>query len=226
MIKDLKVEKKFQDGFTLVELLVVVAILAIMISILIGILNPTAIVNKAKDSQRKNDLNKIKIAFEGYSRDKGRYPSEAEIKTWNIAANCGNQVSVMKSYFDVLPCDPNGIPYIIEISDSDTFKVTANLENKKDNNIPKNWYSEDTYPDYVNKKDLVNYGVSSSNILWYESESLDPSCLGNDCIECIDGSCTPWKNFECFTGGNVQCRKGNPDEICNVSYCCNGSGCD
>ena len=64
-----------RKGFTLIELMVVVTILAIMSMILVGIINPIALVNRGRDARRKKDLARIKTAFEEYYNDKGCYPN-------------------------------------------------------------------------------------------------------------------------------------------------------
>lgn len=237
MIKDFKLKR----GLTLVELLVVISILVIMVGIVAGTLNPIALVNKAKDSRRKNDLKEIKIAFEEFFTDKGRYPSAVEVNGWNIVDNCFKIIPEMKSYLKTLPCDPNKKPYEIVIIDENTFKVITNLENRSDNDIPVNWYLSDTYLNYRDRKDEINYGVSSSNILWYEYAGYDPTC-GRDCVKLIIG--TPWINVVngvCISGGDTYCFMGRPqgtilgepipgvpsdEKQCYVPNCCAGTGCD
>lgn len=140
-------------GFTLVELLIVISIIVVMAVILVGALNPVALVNKAQDSRRKNDLNKIKIAFEAYYNNKGEYPADV---SWNVSSNCGKPIAQMSSYLTNLPCDPNKTTYEITTINTNTFKVLTSLENKKDKDIPLSWTNR------------LNYGVSSSNILWYQ----------------------------------------------------------
>jgi len=229
-------------GFTLVELLIVISILAIMVAILIGTLNPIALVNRASDSRRKNDLDKIKIAFEAYYADKGIYPMAQGVLLWNVAGNCGKEIGQMKSYLKTLPCDPTKNPYEIVIINNNTFKVIANLQNKKDKDIPPNWYSEGTYPSYHDKKDQVNYGVSSSNILWYDVEGgIDKDCTGLDCLIKIIGGGPCIGTNSCISGGQTLCfvdrctgnnlgvpLPGIPDTTpqCYVNRCCNGSGCN
>lgn len=246
MLKNLKIK----NGFTLVELLLAISILIIMIGIVVGTLNPIALVNKARDSRKKNDLNKIKIAFEAYNTDKGRYPTSEEIETWNISANCGKSVTQMKSYLKTLPCDPNKKPYeILAIysnfnpnrpSISKGFKVITNLENKKDVNIPNDWYVDEQY-NFRDRKDEINYGVSSSNILWYDYSGFDPNC-GQDCLSSTFGTgvCTKVVNGNCVSGGSTLCFRGDCSgnnmgvefpgipkiRQCYVYSCCNGSGCD
>jgi len=220
MVKEFSLKR----GLTLVELLIVVAILSIMVVILVGVLNPIALVNKAQDSRRKNDLKEIKIAFERYYTDKGSYPSATDIMNWNTVDNCGKTIPEVQYYFKKWPCGPNNQLYEFNIIDTKTYKVVTKLDNTKDNHIPVGWYEENTYSAYTGRKEQVNYGVSSSNILWYENEVINPACGGLDCIRAIGGGVPVLVNV-CVTGGNIQCYRGEGKPGCEVSFCCSGSGC-
>lgn len=209
------------SGFTLVELLIVVSILAIMAVILIGILNPVALVNKANDSRRKSDLAKVKTAFEEYYNDKGFYPSYADVVTWNVESNCSKPVNGINKYLNSWPCDPKGSTYIM-VSDPSWFKIITNLDNKKDSGIPPGWYDGSGYQALGYDKDQVNYGVSSSNINWYDRQLLSvcnkSSCYINNCqaARASEG---------CITGPGVQCfylnsSTGNcKDPLCATDRC-------
>ncbi len=55
-----------KKGFTLVELLIVIAVLAILIAAVIIVLNPGEILAQARDSQRVSDMSSIKSALSLY----------------------------------------------------------------------------------------------------------------------------------------------------------------
>lgn len=55
--------KNKNDGFTLLELLIVIAIIAILSVALVLVLNPAETLKKARDSQRISDLSTIKTAI-------------------------------------------------------------------------------------------------------------------------------------------------------------------
>lgn len=56
-------KSKLEKGFTLLELLIVIAIIAILSVTLILILNPAETLKKARDVQRISDLNTMKVAL-------------------------------------------------------------------------------------------------------------------------------------------------------------------
>ena len=60
------VSKKVQRGFTLLELLIVIAILAILAAVVIIVLNPAQTLAQARDSQRLSDLATMKSAISLY----------------------------------------------------------------------------------------------------------------------------------------------------------------
>lgn len=215
---------KRKNGFTLTELLLVISIVAIMAIMLVGILNPIFLVNKAKDSERKKDLDAIKKSFEEYFNDKGRYPTN--VNDWNIKSNCEKNVTDFK-YLNPWPCDPvSGEPYDIIVGNNGRwFKVLTNLGNRKDSDIPVGWYN--TSPSYFYDVDInkVNYGVSSSNIKWYE-KTVDPICQqswdNHDCYKWLNGSCNSSTDNSC--GAGYDCFLSNDCTVCPVECC--GIGCE
>ncbi|MDQ3098430.1 MAG: type II secretion system GspH family protein [bacterium] len=65
-------KKNTQKGFTLVELLIVVSVLAILT--VMAMANYSGGTSKARDAQRKSDLRAVREALESYKLDKGSYP--------------------------------------------------------------------------------------------------------------------------------------------------------
>lgn len=219
--------KRFKNGFTLTELLIVIALLIILITILIGILNPIALVGKAKDAERKRDLDAIKKTFEEYYNDNEVYP--LDVHEWNIKSNCEKNLVDNFKYLYPWPCDPDGEPYLILISDEgDSFRVLVDLENKSDVVIPDGWYDDEFYKVEGYSVDDINYGVSSSNVLWYEY-SLDDDCDLTGCFKKpLRGGCNSTQNDEgCKSSdpSNDGCyHHGSCKSYCEV-FCC-GPGCN
>jgi prepilin-type N-terminal cleavage/methylation domain-containing protein len=59
-------KERLVTGFTLVELLIVIAILAVLAAAVVIVLNPAELLAQARDSQRVNDLDTLKSALSIY----------------------------------------------------------------------------------------------------------------------------------------------------------------
>jgi len=204
-------------GFSLTELLVVVAIIAIMVAIFTGAINPIAQINKANDSRRKKDLNRIKIAFEDYYNDNSCYPTQDFIEQLTNASNCGDD-EMFSPWLTDWPCDPvSKEPYMIVVEDDDDcpdwFKIYANLENRNDNDIPEGWYSEGTgiLLSGGYSIDNVNYGTSSTNVSWFEDTFV---CSGECVTWTSDTSCDD-QSEGCYGPGCYLGDCHNPRCQCN-----------
>lgn len=77
----IKMNKLLKKGFTLVELLIVVAILAVLSTATVIILNPLQILQEARDGQRLNDINTINSAI-------SLYLATATTPVFTTAFNC------------------------------------------------------------------------------------------------------------------------------------------
>lgn len=114
-----KIQKfvKLSKGFTLVELLVVISIIAILSTFAIG--SYTNVQKNARDAKRKADLAVIQSYLEQYHADAGFYP--LQINSGSPACFGGNEEFVItgslgltyqtKTYSQALPVDPNDACY-------------------------------------------------------------------------------------------------------------------
>ena len=133
---------KVNLGFTLVELLVVIAVISMITALLFP--NFMGVRQRARDSQRKSDLAQIQKALELYKLDNiTSYPTIDEVslsfpsslcnKCWSQAGidNCTTNLYLRK-----FPCDPSdgATPYIYTLDSGDALKYTlsACLENLAD----------------------------------------------------------------------------------------------
>lgn len=76
--------RKLVQGFTLLEILLVVAAIGILAGIVILAINPTKQLGQTRDAQRQVDVNTILNAVYQYSIENGGIPS-----TINQASSCG-----------------------------------------------------------------------------------------------------------------------------------------
>ncbi|MDD2483186.1 MAG: type II secretion system protein [Candidatus Shapirobacteria bacterium] len=219
---------KQKNGFTLVELLIGITIVVILAIMMIGAFNAVGITNKARDARRKKDLNRIKIALEEYFNNRGEFPQD--VATWNIKSNCGKNIPQLPT-LSSLPCDPKGEPYFILV-EVNKFRIITDLENKKDKDIPDGWYSRNDFqiPLFGLTTMNVNYGVSSTNILWYEDYLANyGGCNTNDCLSNESGVCN-MASGGC-SGNNCYYMDNDPNNNCdkNEAKCkvsCCGTSCD
>ena len=100
-------------GFTLIELMVVIAIIAILAGIIMGSLATAKY--RANDSKRKSDLKNLSLALSQYYNDNGSYPSTGGV-FWGNSANGGNRANYIPGLAptytnaSALPQDPQYDP--------------------------------------------------------------------------------------------------------------------
>lgn len=227
-------------GFTLVELLIVMAILAIMAVIMVGIFNPIVYIQKANDTKRKFDLGSIKNAMELFYQDKKCYPTNPEELMSYGFLTCGASNSYVKN----MPCDPTTKKnYMIFTEPVDPtagmncprwYKVLAKLEYLKDKDIfvPPANTSAYIYTGSQGAADVAdyNYGVSSSSVSWNDMQINTDLCYlagnvpGSYTCRVIDsGTCNSSPNGctgdNCFLANKINANECSP--LCHVECCGN-----
>ena len=104
---------KYSKSFTLIELLIVIAIIGVLAVTVVMALNPGEAQKKARDAKRKLDLGVIKNAMEQYySLCNGSYPGAVDGKVpgtiETIAPACSSETVIMSA----APLDPKaGVSY-------------------------------------------------------------------------------------------------------------------
>ncbi len=134
---------KFKSGFTLIELLVVISVIGLLAALIM--VNFNAARQRARDVQRKSDLNQIKKGLRMYYNDYGQYPTESGGNI--VACGSGDTPSTCSwsstwtrgsmTYMKLLPQDPmiDQIYTYSQQASGQDFCLSATLENKSDANI-------------------------------------------------------------------------------------------
>ena len=197
--------RKSLSGFTLIEILIVIALIALLgIVIFAGYSRQ---LSRARDAQRKDDLEKLKVAFEDYYNDNACYPN------FTIFEQCGG--SAFSPYMKEIPCDPQDEqPYKYFAFQGNAcrgYRVLVQLENTNDPNIASSgcdqtngcYYSDSSY----------NYGIAMGGSVaggdWGEEGAW---VIG------VDGVCTFYTE-ELLTEGDC------PTEYTSYAACFAVSGC-
>jgi len=211
------------NGFTLVEILIVISILVILGLIALVGINPMTQIFKGYDSRRRADLNKIKIAMEAYYSDHECFPTfplvDAEGRPSYVCDS-----DILSPYLASLPCDPGTKkPYtLFLIPPASTcpqqFAVYAQMFSFFNQNASLAEYCPnilDGHSQGINTLELI-YGCSLDEIC-----PVHYGCRNGACVVIADGdlpACGP--NFcspDCSpirdTDGSilVDCSTINPD---------------
>lgn len=150
---------KEQKGITYVEIMIVLAILALIFSAVLLIINPAELRAKARDNKRLSDLSVLERIMSEYVLDNGSYPGTVDTTRFSNVVPTGNTGPVdlvtsgwidadLVQYNPILPIDPiNDATYRYSYRHSDTgFEINAVLE----------------YSDYVVKYSQGDGGNSST----------------------------------------------------------------
>jgi prepilin-type N-terminal cleavage/methylation domain-containing protein len=116
-------------GFTLLELLVVISIIAVLVSL--GIASYSTVQKKGRNAKRKSDLHEVQAALEQYYSVCGYlYPNLGN--AWPASIVC-NAVVPAISIMPVVPNDPrNSAPnvYTCPTCDTTQYQICATLEDE------------------------------------------------------------------------------------------------
>ena len=183
-------------GFTLVEILIAVAIIGLLAA---GALTSGAYraqIYKARDGKRRSDLKKMQNILEDYYNDNNQYPEASAI-------TCGASLS---PYLGMIPCEPQKEESYLYLfcNDGQAYLMFTNLDYEGDPAIASGDCAGGCE---VGSLGTYNFGVSSSDIALTDVSNCDvPSVPFSEC-----------EPSECASV---------PPEYCDTSQpvCCPGSG--
>lgn len=131
------------QGFTLIELLVVISVIGILAALIV--VNFNAARERARDVERKSDLDQVKKALRLYYNDAGIYPDSNENRIracsgpvvtfdWGDQFACSDMI-----YMKLLPTDsdPDSSYGYSQVAGGQDFCLWATLENRSDGDITK-----------------------------------------------------------------------------------------
>jgi prepilin-type N-terminal cleavage/methylation domain-containing protein len=212
-------------GFTLVELMIVISIIAILATIVIMAFHSQIL--KGNDARRRADINRIKIAVEEYEKDHNCYPLASKMQT------CGTDPEIaIHPYLNNVPCDPvTRKAYIYEASCSGDnccpawYRIYADMEYTQDPSLTPGIGPDSAY-NYVSGSDNAPTIVVGSHPTSPPRNIGQPpdgqhfyGCRSGSCVEIgwnfnIPGpECTPnFRNSTCSDScgpGEPECKESN-----------------
>ena len=127
--------RKKRFGFTMIEILVVVAIIGILAALLFPSFN--GLLASARDNERKSELSKLKVALQVYNTYNNKYPTTTDWVSVNDDPSFPQILN--KTYIDSIPVDPlypqtdaagEKYSYYYNATTSDAYILCAKNESK------------------------------------------------------------------------------------------------
>jgi type II secretory pathway pseudopilin PulG len=182
-------------GFTLMELLIVVALVATIMGSTLAGMNIKGQFDKSNDAKRKAHIGQLAQALEHFYSDHGCYPSQDEWK----AINCNAKQQIFSNYIASYPCDPTEKkPYTYIATDTAGnictgtcgqcygYRLLTTLANTNDPDIVDTGYTDET-----DKKLNYGKGTGSSTIVNKPNMDLLFAENGRDLMLGLSGSPKP-----------------------------------
>jgi general secretion pathway protein G len=117
-------KRRFQEGFTLIELMVVILIIGLLATIVVQ--NLRSATDKAKRVKAQADISQLKSALDRYYLDAGSYPtSDQGLQALMTAPDIGRvSVDWGGPYIEKIPPDPWGHTYFYQ-SDGNSYSLKS-----------------------------------------------------------------------------------------------------
>ena len=217
----------YRQGFTFIELIIVIALIGVISAIFIVGLDPISQINKSKDAKRKADLALLQKVGEDFYNDKNRYADGSEIcydfanavRDGDICSChiCGTAASSpsSKPYLDHLICDPDHPrrDYLYQYSCSASsiapdYRINASLSNTTSGTFNHSVASSDIIPNPTASASSPTSGPINPSPTSSPPSNSEPVCVGHT--------------------GDLYCKDSN--NVCNncgtYNQCISSNGCD
>lgn len=166
--------KRDNVGFTVVELLIVIAVLGLLVTAVISVINPERQFQNARNAQRKKDLRQMAKAVDSYAATYGTYPSTGG--QWCTTSHANPAVTSFK----LCPSNPN-----FGLVPGDLTKLPEDPKPGIGNpNTGSAGCANAGYPSYLYRSDGINYkilahctpeGASAAQIFSSSDPFYDPN---------------------------------------------------
>jgi Tfp pilus assembly protein PilE len=200
-------KKNKERGISITELLIVIAVLAVLMIVFLAAFKPWTQQAKARDARRKSDLQKLKNPLEDYYNDHNCYPKSL-------------QDLVDGDYIGEEPKDPEtGQEYLYNTENCDKYWIYVDLEWQSDPAVVESGCGNGCGPiSELGQTCSYNFGVCSSNVsLEACGEETGTECSGSLylCQGKICNAAGPGDT--CDGPGVIYCQEGS----CQDEACCN-----
>lgn len=173
-------------GFTLLEILLVIAAIGILAAIVIVAINPNRQLAQARDAERQTEVNSLAKALDQYLIDNGEYPSVIAVNLQEICAPGGSSscidlsADLVPTYLADIPVDPqatgDGSGYSVAVNATNGAISVSAASAELDSVIAINPFL------YESCLDAMNQGVTTDGVY-----TIDPDGVGG--LEAFDAQC-------------------------------------
>jgi len=206
-------------GFTVVEIVVVVSVIAILSSVVFANLNQASA--QSRDAKRQADLRNLQTAIELYRQKEGRYPAGCRgANEWSgqsgtdYACSSGNEyiIGLTYEYISVLPTDPklNGTNsgYVYRTNtDGTAYKIMAVRTVERETILH-------THTHVFKSCSVTNSNTGVCDTVYFASNNVAPSC--NDSSEVFTKSYGLWGGYPLEPLGGVRSEEQLENVICRM----------
>lgn len=206
-----KISRAVSGGFTLVELLIVIALIAILSVAVLATINPIEQSNKARDAKFKNDSAEVLGALERYYASKNEYP-------WNSASFTGvNPFPSLIVANTVLTLEGKDPRFgIMDVTGAPAGLMIESSELKTSFGGKEPFVATAAVTDQMY---VYHNGTDSSYVCFCPKAKANRTAPVSSTLKCITGNPTTAATFVLQNAGVATCTVPTAAEIAAPGYC-------